>query len=130
MLAVDRARRVTTTPANVVSISKIRALLMSVRESAPLPDDLAWEVERCISSLSEPAFISSGDAARLLGYSSINSVKSMVVSGRLGTGVIRSSTGRWLLLLDAVLAAREFNRGDMALPRSTGDIFEESEPEV
>lgn len=112
-----------------IRTDSIRAVLESVRGMATLPTDLADEIDRCIVALSAPAFVSSGGAARLLGYSSINSVKGLVARGWL-PGAIRSDTGRWHLPLDAVLAARDFNRSGMRLPSATGNAFEESEPEV
>ena len=63
----------------------IRAVLESVR-ARRLPSDLAEDIDRCLVVLSAPAFVTSGDAARLLGYSSINSVKGLVARGWLPGG--------------------------------------------
>ncbi len=134
MLTADSVRLPATdlahdTNPNYVRTDSIRAVLECVRAIPTLPAELADDIDRCIVVLSAPAFVSSGDAARLLGYASINSVKSLVARGWL-SGAIRSDTGRWHLPLDAVLAARDFNRSGMRLPPATSNVFEESEPEV
>lgn len=126
MPAIDRAHDTNPT---YVRTDSIRAVLESVRAMATLSDDLADAIDRCIVALSAPTFVSSGDAARLLGYASINSVKSLAARGWL-SGAIRSDTGRWRLPLDSVLAARDFNRSGMRLPPAASDVFEDSQPEV
>ena len=112
-----------------IRTDSLRAVFECVRDSVDLPDDLAADVSRCIDALSGPAFLTSGEAARILGYSSINSVKSLAANGFL-MGAVRSRTGHWRLPLDSVLAAREFNRGGMTLPPATGNAFEGDEPDV
>jgi hypothetical protein len=112
-----------------VRTDTLRRVLESVRDVATLPSDLAEDVDRCIASLTPSTFVSTGMTARLLGYSSINSVKHLHARGLLPGGT-RTSTGRWIFPLDSVLAARDFNLSGMRLPRATGNAFDESEPEV
>ena len=114
---------------NYVRTDLIRAVLESMRAVPALPSELTDDIDRCIVALSAPTFVGSGDAARLLGYASINSVKSLVARGWL-SGAVRSDTGRWHLPLDSVLAARDFNRSGMRLPAATGNVFEGIQPEV
>jgi hypothetical protein len=117
------------TDSHYVRTDVLRGVLECVRNVAALPDDLANDVDRCIASLSPPAIISSGSAARILGYASINSVKALAASGGI-PGATRTRTGRWHLPLDSVLAARDFNLSGMRLRPATTNVFDDHEPEV
>ena len=128
--ALSGTLRVETSPDRThIRIDSLRAVLEHCRALPALPHELAEDLDRCIDTLSASVSVSTGDAARILGYGSINSVKSLVGRGLL-PGAFRSRSGRWHMPLDSVMAARDFNLGGMRLPPATGNAFEENEPEV